>query len=213
MKDRKLYFLIKFGQYRFMKELFDNGSIYMQRLRKFNDIEHEQIGDKNEGVSHAFQPDKTIIKVNDWEVEGIVGPIRIVENLAYNPLIFCLYGFTDDCIDEGNNHIDARCCEFGDYAVVITDVNKFYQMIRDALKKLGKGVMEAQLVEYVSYKKYHGEMGVFRKYDCFSHQSEFRFVYEENGSAPTDTLKIGCLNGVAILCPSDRVNGLIRAHT
>ena len=49
MEDRKLYFLVKFGQYEFMKQLFENGSIYMQSLCAFQNIEHAQIGDKNEG--------------------------------------------------------------------------------------------------------------------------------------------------------------------
>jgi hypothetical protein len=212
MEDRKLYFLVKFGQYTFMKQLFDTGSIYMQRLRAFQDVEHDQIGDKNEGLSHALQPSQVALKINDLDVAGIVGPIRIVETNAYNPLIFCLYGFTNDCIDKNNNHIDARCCEFGDYAVVITDVKKFYQMIGDAFKNVGNGTIKAQLVEYVSYNEHHGEMGPFRKYDNFSHQSEFRFVYEDKGLAPTDTLEIGCLDGVAILCPSDQVNDLIKIN-
>ncbi|EJK99548.1 hypothetical protein Pchl3084_4778 [Pseudomonas chlororaphis subsp. aureofaciens 30-84] len=60
IEDRKLYFLVKFGQYKFMKQLFDTGFIYMQRLRALQDIEHDQIGDKNEGLSHALQPDQVV---------------------------------------------------------------------------------------------------------------------------------------------------------
>lgn len=146
------------------------------------------------------------------EIDGIVGPIRIVETSAYNPLIFCVYGFTNECIKEDGSHIEPRCCEFGEHAVVITDVKKFYQTIGDAFKKVGNGTIKAQLVEYVSYDEHHGEMGPFRKYDDFSHQSEFRFAYEDKNLDPTYTLEIGSLEGVATLCPSDQANSLLEVN-
>lgn len=210
MEDRNLYFLVKFGQYEFMKKLFETGSIYMQRLRTFQDIEHDQIGDKNEGLSHILQPEQVVLIVNGTEINDITGPIRIVETTAYNPFIFCLYGFTNECINESGEHIDVRCQEFGDYAVVITDAKKFFQMIKDAFDNADIGNVEAQLVQYVSYGEHHGEMGAFRKFDKFSHQSEFRLVYENESLEPTYSLDIGSLEEVATLCSSDQVNSLIK---
>lgn len=213
MEDRRLYFLVKFGKYEFMKQLFDNGSIYMQRLRAFQGIEHAQIGDKHEGLSHSLQPSQVFLEVNGVRIDGVVGPVRIVDDTSYNPLIFCLYGFTNECINESGKHIDARCCEFGEYAVVITDVKEFYKKIVDAFQKVGNGKAEARLIEYVSYNGHHGEMGPFKKYDYFEHQSEFRLVYEDNELAPTFILNVGSLDGVAILCRSDQVNDLIQVNT
>jgi hypothetical protein len=212
MKEETImFFFVKFGQYQFMKELYDSGQIFMQRWRTFRNIEHDQIGDRNEGLSHAIQASNIIAEFNGKKAEGEpIGPLRCTFNPSYNPMIFCLYCFTDRNFNESGSQIDPRCCGFGEYAVVITNIEKFNEMLLDALESSSRGNVHSQLIDYVPYYNYQGEMGPFRKYDDFKYQSEYRFVYESEDTAPTHTLQIGSLKEVAILCPSEQVHQLVK---
>jgi hypothetical protein len=48
MSEQKEFItIIKFGNSQNIKELYNNGTIYMQRLHNYQKIEHTEIGDKN----------------------------------------------------------------------------------------------------------------------------------------------------------------------
>ena len=211
MNQRELYFLIKFGKYKHMKALFDNGIIYMQRMRVFTEIEHAQIGDVNEGLSHTLQPDRVVVNINGQDIQSIIGPIRIIENPTYNPFIFCMYGFTNEIINESGKFINDQCLEFGESAVVVTDILKFRNLVGEAYKKIDSGHISGKLVEYVHSNKHHGEMGAFRKFSEFKHQSEFRLVYDDiHHTENAFKLNIGSLKDVAFLVSSKEINDLIK---
>lgn len=209
LKDRRLFALMKFGERKYLESMRKTGALHMKRLRAFQDIEHKEIGDKNEGISHTWQPDKIRLEVNGIKLERLVGPIRIVDDHSYNPHIFCMYAITDKHLKKQPiSYIDKRCLEFGDSVLVITDGTEFLRRIVDKHKTLG-GKITSDLVAYVSYDGYSGEMGPFKKFDYHSHQSEYRLVYESKNIDVAYDYVIGSLEDIAEIYSSNEINELI----
>jgi hypothetical protein len=214
MSDPKVVFLAKFGKPKYMEALQSEGEIYMQRLRAFKEIEHLQIGDKNEGLSHSFQPDKIQLLVNGEVIEGILGAIKTVDSTAYDPFIFCLYAFTTHHLEKKTRpFIDERCKEFGESVLVFNNKEALFSRIRKAVEALASSSLNGQLVEYVNCDSYHGEMGVFRKYSEYQHQSEFRLVLDNHDKEKFFKLNVGSLKDITQLLPSDEFDKLIEIKT
>lgn len=72
------------------------------------------------------------------------------------------------------------------------------------------GTLTGDFVKYVNRDSYNGEMGAFRKFEKFSYQREYRYVWEgDNLNASTVTLTVGNLSDIAALVPSEKINSLI----
>lgn len=195
-----------------MKALLETGSIYMQSLRNYVDIEHDQIGDPDEGLSYSLTKDVKV-EVNGVEIPEIAGPVRVVDSTEYNPLIYCMYSLAPEHIDLNGRTIDPRCFGFGDYVILMKDDAEFYNRLSSVFRENCVGTLTGDLVKYVSRDSYNGEMGAFRKYDKYSYQREYRYIWEGgNFNASTLTLTIGDLSDIAVLLPSEKLNGLIKAR-
>ncbi len=204
--------LIKFGQYAYMKALLEEGEIYMQSLRHYVDVEHDQIGDPDEGLSYSLTKDVKV-EIDGVEVPEITGPIRVVESTEYNPLIYCMYSLSPEYVDLNGRTIDPRCCGFGDYAVLMKDDAEFYNRLSSVFKENCAGKITGDLVKYVNRESYSGEMGAFRKYAKYSYQREYRYVWEGSDlNASAITLTIGSLSDIAALIPSEKLNSLIKVR-
>lgn len=202
--------LIKFGEYRYLKPLMEDGVLYMQALRNYAEIEHDQIGDPNEGLSYSLT-ENVKVEVDGVELPEIVGPVRVVDTTAYNPLIYCMYSLAPENVKPNGNTIDPRCCGFGDYAVIMKDDSEFYTRFANVFQENCKGILKGDLVKYVDYESFNGEMGAFRKYDTFEYQREYRYVWENsNLNANAVTIEIGSLTDIASLVPSEKLNSLIK---
>ena len=201
--------LIKFGQYVYMKALLEKGTIYMQALRNYADIEHDQIGDCNEGLSYSLTKDVKV-EVDGVEIQEITGAVRIVDSTGYNPLVYCMYSLAPEYFETKGSTIDPRCCGFGDYAVLIKSDTEFLNRLSSVFKDNCAGLLKGDLVNYVNQNSYNGEMGAFRKYDKYSYQREYRYVWEGGDLNDRAVLTIGDLSDIAVLLPSEKLNGLIK---
>lgn len=209
MSSKRILCIAKFGKKHHLENMLKNGVLHMKRLRAFQDIEHQEIGDTNEGLSHLWQPEQIVVEINGVKLEDLSGPVRLVEDNSYNPHIFCMYAITEDHLSKKvGEYIDERCFEFGDTVLVIINAPKFQEQIRTKLKEVG-GKISGGLVEYVPYDEHQGEMGPYRKFDYHKHQSEFRIVYESNIQDDVLDLEIGSLEGIAKIYPSREFNKLI----
>ena len=209
METRNLYFWIKFGKRKDMESFINKGTLFMQRLSKFRKIEDQERGDPNDGITHSFQPTQIQLLINEEPINGIVGPIRIIDDIRNDPLIYCLYTFTSDHFkNSGTDYIDSRCLQFGDTAVIITGGEEFYNRIKLKCESI-RASIEGRLVTYVD-NTYHGEMGPFKKYTEFEHQSEFRFVLGSNIKQETYKFSIGSIRDIAQLHPAEKLNELIQ---
>ena len=210
MSDNNFYFLLKFGEREHLNKMLIHGVLHMKRLRSFQKIEHSEIGDKNEGISHCWQPDQIIVEVGGKKLEGIIGPVKITEEADGNPYVFCMYGITPDHFNkEPGKYIDEKCLEFGDSVLVITNGKEFKRRILESYNKMG-GKIKTGAVSYVDHNSYSGKMGAFRKFDYHSHQSEFRIVYQNNSKDDVLNFNIGSIEDIAAIYPSNKINSLIK---
>lgn len=201
---------MKIGSKENMEELLNDGSIFLQRWRNYQKIEQVERGDKNEGLSHSFQPENITLKINGKNIEDIIGPIRLDDG-GINPFIYCMYGFnsTHASCKQGQL-VDSRCESFGDTAVIIKDGIQFFERLKKACENVVNS-FEGKLIQYVDFETYHGEMGCFKKYkDYFSHQHEFRIVFGDIVANKTFKIKIGTIQDIAELYPLGEINNIVK---
>lgn len=183
--------VIRIGKEKYMEDLFYKGEILLRRLSYYRNHENKEVGDENEGISYLYQAHEVkSMKVNEAEVD-IVNQVRIKLNDSPNPFIYCMYGIysNDQIID-----IDDKCKEFGDTAIIITDIGKFRDRIYNVTKSL-----KSNKVKYVPYTKYNGEMNYFTKIDNYKHQKEFRLCIESQIEKDEMLITIGSIEDIAII--------------
>ncbi len=196
--------LVKFGQYKHICQLRDEGLLYMNNLPYFWQIEDEKLrGDKFNGVDKVMrgssgtvtpknEPERPV-KVTSWVIrEHPAQPEKIN--------IFCMCAVRPSI---GSFPIDKRNFLFGDYALILKNPQEFIDRISSQLK-LQNIRHKADLVEYVS-DDYSGEVGPFKKLRRFAYQSEWRMVCYD-GPGEERIFRIGDIKDICILVKSNEVN-------
>jgi hypothetical protein len=103
--------------------------------------------------------------------------------------------------------VNKKNYKFGDYALVLRDPNEFMNRIVDKANMR----LKANLVEYVN-KDYTGEIGLFKKFDSFAYQSEWRIACFEGEGVPT-TISIGSIKDISIIMPSKEINERLKPNS
>lgn len=204
--------LIKIGEKEYMQELVEYGALFFQRLSIYQELEQKERGDPNENLSQSLQPDKIKVTINNRILSDLAGPVQIRIG-GESPLAYCMYSITSDHLGvQDGNYIDQRCFEFGNTAVVITDGTEFFNRIVEACK-LSNLEIKGQLVEYVDFNSFHGEMGPFKKYEqWFKHQSEFRFILNSDITEDSFKLKIGSIKDITQIQDVEELNKVIKIN-
>ena len=173
------------------------GKIYAKNLsyfKKIEDPESANRNDRHEGVVSWLQPDQGHLVLNGIDfTPDLAGPIEIQKNWLNHLCIYCVYaGHTGDLgleniFSENTDllrkqlEIPEDCLELGKYAVVVKNVTEFFNRIEKSAKsedyRFGR-----RLVEYYDPETFHGSFSdneaIFKKRDEYSHQREYRFVFE-----------------------------------
>lgn len=193
--ENGIYALIKIGEKSHMEDFINNGAIFLRRLKTYQNIEDQARADIYEGASEVFQPENVIVTVNDVRIKDFAGPVSI-EGRG-NPLVYCMYSLNPKHLScEKGCYLDERCYEFGDIAVIITDVMAFYERLKSVAVK-SRFNLKCDLVEYVSWHCHSGEMGNFRKFDDLSYQHEWRAAFLSDTVDETFRLELGSLRDIA----------------
>jgi hypothetical protein len=192
-----------------MEELVNRGVLFMRPLRDYVELEADELrGDPDEGLAACWQADrkKLEMKVDSrWlEIGSIVGPIRYSSDNLRDANVFCMYAFRGSQTD---TLVDGRNLAFGDTFVVFKGGDESLRRARAAAQRGGLRLWTG-LVEYVSRQAYHGHMGVFRKFDAFAYQSEFRLALL-TGTGKPYSLPLGDLSDIALLGPLADLNARI----
>lgn len=104
----------------------------------------------------------------------------------------------------GSFPIDQRNFEFGDYALILTNPQKFIDRISSQLESQQIN-HKANLVEYVD-NNYVGEVGPFRKLKNFDYQSEWRLVCYNGPGKERNDIHIGSIKDICVVVKSNEVN-------
>lgn len=189
------HILLKLGQKEHMNALYEKGEIYMQTASYFRSIEEnaDGRGDKHECVSKYYSANSlddnkiTLIHPKFAPIElSKEGGTRFVTIDYHCPDKTNIYSlcYTNFNIIKSKNSIisDLNFAEGKDYAVLIHNPKEFVSRILKEINKTAHSV-SAGKVEYIDECNFGGEVGFFKKFQKYEHQSEFRIVAQFNDSA------------------------------
>ena len=216
-------------------EEFLNGSLFMNTLRFFRDLEDSAAGglrgDALDGDYGVFDPKRIRMTVggrdiNGEEEEELVS-IRIVPNQSLASVVLCLHsmdsrGFAGLRIDEDRTaalRIDERNFALGSKMVLIKKPGEFIRRVSvglDGATRAGKLLSYTSGIVQYQDEGFHGAFPkdelAFVKRAQFSHQREYRVFAQPTGVEIEDPqpkpvrLEVGSLRDIAILTTPQEFN-------
>lgn len=207
----------KFGSKEFMEDLLNNGTVFLNTVNVFKELDDNYRGDKDEGVSDIIQAEHALLELQLPPVlggqtirlnkeNGLVGPIKISDKDYTNTNIYSLYMIYAD----ESFKADDKVLQFGDYFVMIHDPKEFMNRMNKALDTGGYQYSYGP-VTYIDKGEYQGSMNIFNKFSEYSYQNEYRYHVINHEDKPI-ILKLGNLNDIAMLCPSEVIKGMMIKH-
>lgn len=181
------------------------GKLYMNTSRFFGEIEADQLlrHDPSDGIAASFQVSSVAIKLMEateyTPIGGIINPVMVRQRSLDVSNILCLHMIRND----PTYFFDARNFEFGDVAVHIVQPKVFLSRMHSAAAKNGRRLYVGP-VDYVPRSTHHGSMGLFRKFDSYDYQSEFRCAVSP-GNGEALILEIGDIRDIVLVKPSAEI--------
>jgi hypothetical protein len=221
-----IWCFIKFFQREEYADAFVSGSLYLNTLKYFKDLESasgDGRADPTEAVSMWLQPHDVEMTITAPGFEDIridktdlAAPVSF-SHAAYERMhLLCLYAIHSDessTVKEASEwrrpiDVDRRCLDFGRFTVMVA-AKPFLERVRSALPPLGYQA-RGKLVRYYDDASFHGEIPAadvpFMKQKRFGYQREFRLcVYPKEPTERALTIDIGALSGFCRKMNSDQV--------
>lgn len=223
MVSRTIFFFVKVFDKQEYADDFIKGNLFSNRLsffRKYEEDESANRGDKHEGVVSWNQPDQMQLEINGRVITDLAGPVMIQMNWHDHLNIFCIYAahsgkfdsISEETIDAFKEQISIPddCQKLGKYAVIVTNVSKFIERVKTAVRSENYG-LNAGLVQYYdpsSFNGYFSEVeSIFRKRDEYKHQKEYRFSFDTGtaGDSPL-ILNIGDISDITMQIKVSDIN-------
>lgn len=199
--------LVKIGKSARMRDLCENGTVYMQRLGAYRDLEDKVIGDKNEGLIAHFTTKNPTLKLTvtvgdkSFSMDHNDFQDLKVPCSAQRHGVYCMSAI--DVPGDGTFNpvrdltaflADRRLLDFGDTLIVFKDSKGFIQRLEQAAKDAGHELDDEGPgpVTYVP-DSYCGQVGPYTKVGDYAYQQEFRFMTNKPIPGNSITLKLGSL--------------------
>ena len=208
--------LVKLFDQKKYAEAFGRGELHAKKLRAFRECEERGRGDQAEGTTAKFVPSKGTqhILTAKWpdgrsETATLTADdgfeeMTVASDAVLDLNVFCMIGVPrEDVVFEGNAcHLSVpnECFhEFGQYAVVITNVDQFLARVQHAARREGYQ-SEDRSVTYYDPSTFLGHISdrdaAFRKPKKFEYQKEFRIAFDAPPPGPL-TLNVGGLHDIS----------------
>jgi hypothetical protein len=203
MEDIIMVF-IKFGSEVNMLDLIDNGTVCMNSLQNFRQIEDNYLrGDSYEGIFKLWNLPAGSFEIPTINYKGHYEHFHLAKRYKTTfGNLYSLYSVSSNWIEDPEEfQIDARVIEFGSHAVVIKDLPEFFRRMESKLKVTGHEFHHS-FVEYYDKNAFNGEATVFQKPIEFAYQREFRFFLQREAITPI-SLSIGSMRDIAEIFPSE----------
>ena len=223
-----IFFLAKFFDKELYAEQFMRGRLYANSLDYFRKLEGDSNrADAYEGVGLLRGDLDLSVSIDGSRSERIIipecelaEPIEVQMNWTKHVNLFCMYAahsgayinITDDRIDQFKKEqieIPRECLEFGQYAVLITNVPRFVKRVEDAVRKIEDYGLVGRLVGYGDEPSIDvtGVDTIFHKRECYKNQREYRFaVFTGSDICDPLMLETGDLSDIAIRCNAAEIN-------
>ena len=197
--DHTIKMFLKIGKEEHIRDLYENGTIYLNTIEYFRKLEDEELrGDGYEGTSEIinslpgtfripgidqdFEYKKIHLKISYNTVLGNIYSLYCISSKGFpNPLDFTL---------------DKKNLRFGTHCLMIKDNQYFFDNIQSELKNNGFEYHHGFVEYYDKDKISHKKLTLFDKPKEFEYQKEFRFYVHNNKLEPIK-IQIGSLKGKA----------------
>jgi len=207
--------LLKFGSEKDLTDLYENGTIYLNTLQYFNNLEDNGLrGDNYEGILQ-------VINYTSGKFDILQGGKPFLKDLNYRSIhlrqsypnlvgnVYSLFGLRPMHLANQKDFLfDPRLKLFGSHFVMILNdgIQEFFDKIFDWLAKMniryGSG-----FINYYNKFMVNGSITLFMKPDNYAYQNEFRIYTEYKMNEPI-SFKIGSIKHIAKMFPSDILDNM-----
>ncbi|MFM5831098.1 hypothetical protein ACET54_11920 [Aeromonas veronii] len=209
--------LIKIMKEEYVASFVNEGVLYANTIGFFRSYEDESVavrGDENEGLYASFQAKDIKLEFAGITAEGLIGTVDLRYDYEDETNIYCMTAISvDDILNAGSDGMfpSKNFKEFGEKAIVIQseDITEFMKRLKNAIEtdnnvscRLGNK-FATKRIEYVSKSSYHGAMGVFKKFDEYSWQYEWRIVFNQKATKGPYKLVLGPLHDLVTIVDVD----------
>lgn len=206
MSSHIIKMFIKFGEEKYLKDLYYNGTIYMNSIQYFRNIEDGELrGDIYEGISRIKNYPPGQFEIPELNFKGNYLALQIRQ--SYETVLGNIYSLY--CIsshgwgDLTKFKIDNKNKRFGSHCIVVKDNKKFLSLIENKLKEL-KVDYTHNFVEYYDKDKINRTITLFEKPLEFEYQKEFR-IYVKRLSEKPFVFNIGNITDIAEIYNSNEI--------
>lgn len=172
-------FLLKFGNKKNIENLLKKGEIYMNTIKWFKEYEKKGIGDIYEGATEIENISNGVLTLYLPKKPMVLNNANLQLRKHFNGHIgniYSTYAISNLLLKRKNIHrIDKRMSQFGTHCLVIKDVNRFINSIREKLTELGIESIH-NIVTYKNLKVKNHKLTLFNKTHLLSYQKEHRII-------------------------------------
>jgi len=201
--------LLKFGKIDNIKDLYDNGTIYMRPMQCFRETEDGDLrGDKNEGDLRVINSLPGTFKIPNFNEEITYEKVHVSESydtvLGNIYSLYCISSFTIS--NPLDFRFDQRIRDFGTHCLLIKDNAYFLKSIENELQRRNL-IYKHGFVHYYDRDSVSMNLSVFNKSSKYEFQKEFRFFVQNDKIEPI-ILKIGALRGKSKIFTTEEILSL-----
>lgn len=185
-EEKVISTFLKFSKKEYLEE-FRKGKLYMNNLNYFKTFEKsEEIKDEDEGIKKFFPKGKYEISFTPYNSEKAFKTTPISDGVMrtneYDDInIFCMYTIYEEHLSSDfkiSLSEKIKKDKNYDHYLFITEPAEFIKRINCSIKKIKPTYFHQRPVEYMNKKEHYGEMGLFKKFNNYEHQNEFRIAIQ-----------------------------------
>ncbi len=213
MEDR-IFYLIKFSKEKYIKDLYDNGTIFLNTFDYFQSQENNNFrGDPDEAtvqIKNFPNPENYIIELTDTKTGETIRKTPGELYLSYKNLspgnLYCMTCIKHSDLKKKPFQINPRMEEFGEYALLIKNPKEFKDRLEKEIHRLNFEY-DARDVRYYDKWKHNGSLTLFHKSLDYSYQNEYRILIPNKSNEPIK-LEIGSLSDISQILKTEKLKGL-----
>ncbi len=201
-EEKTVMGLIKIGDAKYQKPLYEKGEIYMNTQQYFRDLEDQNgRGDKYEGTDKIEQVKwfKLSDGKTDIELSLKAGNLKRANVFSryedFNCNIYSMIGISEGDINK-ENPVPKSNEKLGSFFILIYDVKEFNRRIKKKLDSLNYEHTWGWVKYYDEYS-YEGELNLLDKPKSFQDQKEVRYIVHSGKNEPLK-IEIGSLADIAV---------------
>ena len=197
---------LKFGSERNIRDLFENGTIYINTIDFFRKVEDKELrGDKYEGASRIVNSLPGTFRIPGIDREFKYQKVHYTESFeTILGNIYSLYCISSKGFPNPLDfQLDSKNLRFGTHCLMIKNNVYFLEAIEEGLTREGYKFWHG-FVDYYDKENISKNLSPFEKSLEFEYQKEFRF-YVENDKVEPIKIQIGSLQDYSELHTMDEI--------